>query len=85
MGFLGSTSGSIIHAFNFTFSAFAMLAPLIAKPFLRGPQTRIDDKTALNSTYLDDLPEVFDSVNATRSPNTEDAVNRTIYPCLIVS
>ena len=62
-----------------------MLAPLIAKPFLGGPQIRIDDKTVLNSTYLDDLPEAFDSVNATRSPNTEDAVNRTIYPCLIVS
>ena len=62
-----------------------MLAPLIAKPFLRGTQTRTDEKSALNSTYLDDLPEVFDSVNETGSPNTDDAVNRTMYPCLIVS
>ena len=84
----GKKSDPIIQAYNFFLSGFAMLAPLVARPFLGDTnrninQTLLRSSAEINNTSISNISEAHDTTNTTQLHDS--LLNGTFFPCLIVN
>ena len=85
---LWKKSDPIIQAYNFFLSGFAMLAPLVARPFLRNTnktmnQTSVRNSAEINHTSISNDYGSRDVMNTTESQDS--LLNGTFFPCLLVN
>ena len=86
----GKKSDPIIHAYNLFISVFAMLAPLVARPFLGDARNNLNETLSQNSSVEMNTSSIADissahgvMINVTEK--NDFTFSRTLYPCLIVS
>ena len=85
---LWKKSDPIIQTFNFFLASFAMLAPLVARPFLddtnkKMNQTLLRNSAEINRPSISNISEAHDVMDTTESQDS--LFNGTFFPCLLVN